>query len=115
MTGLRERVRRAVAKARPPLEAAVALLRPAARKAPEIVVAAGLVVSVLLGMPGPRVDLDGDEQQALSALAGSGLVPPLRLVPRVRPVRSMPAPRGADWEGLDDPAIFSGFVTGSEG
>ena len=73
------------------------------------------VVSVLLGMPGPRVDLDGDEQQALSALAGSGLVPPLRLVPRARPVRSVPAPRGADWEGLDDPAILSGFVTGSEG
>jgi len=48
MTGLRELARRAVAKARPPAEAAVALLRPAARKAPEIVVAAGLVVSVLL-------------------------------------------------------------------
>lgn len=73
------------------------------------------VVTVLLGLPGPRVDLDGDEQQALSALAGSGLVPPLRLVPRTRPVRSVPAPGPADWEGLDDPEIFSGFVTGSEG
>ncbi|MGI3784372.1 MAG: hypothetical protein ACRYG2_26735 [Janthinobacterium lividum] len=55
------------------------------------------VVSVLLGLPGARVDLDDDEQQALSALAGSGLVPPLRLVPHTRPVRSMPAPGSADW------------------
>lgn len=60
------------------------------------------VVSVLLGVPGLRVDLDGDEQQALSALAGSGLVPPLRLVPRARPVRSVPPPGHADWEGLDE-------------
>lgn len=73
------------------------------------------VVTVLLGIPGPRVDLDGDEQQALSALAGSGLVPPLRLVPRARPVRSVPSPGHADWEGLDEPGIFTGFVTGSEG
>jgi hypothetical protein len=73
------------------------------------------VVSVLLGMPGPRVDLDDDEQQALSALAGSGLVPPLRLVPTARPVRSVPAPAPADGEGLDDPRILTGYVTGSEG
>jgi hypothetical protein len=73
------------------------------------------VVTVLLGIPGPRVDLDGDEQQALSALAGSGLVPPLRLVPTARPVRSVPAPAPADWEGLDDPDIFTGHLTGSEG
>ncbi|HEY0237153.1 MAG TPA: hypothetical protein VGC37_00775 [Friedmanniella sp.] len=55
------------------------------------------VVSVLLGLPGVRVDLDDDEQQALSALAGSGLVPPLRLVPHTRPVRSVPAPVREDW------------------
>ena len=61
------------------------------------------------------VNLDGDEQQALSALAGSGLVPPLRLVPTARPVRSVPAPAPADWEGLDDPDIFTGHLTGSEG
>ena len=73
------------------------------------------VVTVLLGIPGPRVDLDTDEQQALSALAGSGLVPPLRLVPRMVPVRSVPAPGRADWEGLDDGDIFTGFVTGSDG
>ncbi|MGI3784164.1 MAG: hypothetical protein ACRYG2_25675 [Janthinobacterium lividum] len=73
------------------------------------------VVTVLLGIPGPRVDLDGDEQQALSALAGSGLVPPLRLVPRARPARSVPSPGPAYWEGLDEPGIFTGFVTGAEG
>jgi hypothetical protein len=61
------------------------------------------VVTVLLGLPGPRVDLDGDEQQALSALAGSGLVPPLRLVPRARPVQSLSPPGYAHWEGLDEP------------
>lgn len=41
------------------------------------------VISVLLGMPGDRpmaVDLAGEEQAALAALAESGLVPPLRLV-----------------------------------
>jgi hypothetical protein len=64
------------------------------------------VVTVLLGLPGPRVDLDGDEQQALSALAGSGLVPPLRLVPRARPVRSVAPPGHADWEGLEEPDVF---------
>ncbi len=64
------------------------------------------VVTVLLGIPGVRVDLDGDEQQALSALAGSGLVPPLRLVPRTRPVRSVPSPGPADWEGLEEPDVF---------
>lgn len=49
------------------------------------------VVSVLLGAPQQGVDLDHDEQAALLALADSGLVPPLRLVPgarRVEPVQS---------------------------
>ena len=59
------------------------------------------VVSVLLGVPGPRV-LDTDEQQALSALAGSGLVPPLRLVPRARPVQSVAPPAYGHWDGFDD-------------
>jgi hypothetical protein len=53
------------------------------------------VVSVLLSMPAagtagtgadtgraPGVDLDQAEQAAIAVLAGSGLVPPLRLVPR---------------------------------
>lgn len=39
------------------------------------------VVSVLLGAPPSGVELDADEQAALRVLAGSGLVPPLRLVP----------------------------------
>ena len=46
------------------------------------------VVTVLLGAPPARhtghgesgIDLDGREQAALAVLAGSGLVPPLRLV-----------------------------------
>lgn len=41
------------------------------------------VVSVLLGAPpatGSGVELDGAEQAAIAVLAGSGLVPPLRLV-----------------------------------
>ena len=37
------------------------------------------VVSVLLGPP-PELGFDEDEQRALEALAGSGLVPPLRMV-----------------------------------
>ena len=38
------------------------------------------VVTVLLGAPPDGVVLDEDERQALQVLAGSGLVPPLRLV-----------------------------------
>ena len=49
------------------------------------------VISVLIGTPG-RVDLDPNEQAALSALADSGLVPPLRLIPGTRPARSVQAP-----------------------
>lgn len=48
------------------------------------------VISVLLGVPEgvqPTVELGGDEQQALAALADSGLVPPLRLVRAIDPVR----------------------------
>ncbi|GLY18643.1 hypothetical protein LWF15_22635 [Kineosporia rhizophila] len=51
------------------------------------------VVTVLLGaptvrrtgrdrLPGTGIDLDGKEQAAIAVLAGSGLVPPLRLVAR---------------------------------
>ncbi len=38
------------------------------------------VVSVLLGVPTDAIELQADEVGALEALAGSGLVPPLRLV-----------------------------------
>ena len=37
------------------------------------------VVTVLLGPP-PELEFDDDEQRALDVLAGSGLVPPLRMV-----------------------------------
>jgi hypothetical protein len=37
------------------------------------------VVTVLLGPP-PERGFDDDERRALDALAGSGLVPPLRMV-----------------------------------
>ena len=37
------------------------------------------VVTVLLGPP-PELRLDTDEERALSVLADSGLVPPLRMV-----------------------------------
>ena len=61
------------------------------------------VVSVLLGPPPEGVRLSADEQAALAALAGSGLVPPLRLVPGARRARVVPAPLG--WEGrpVEDP------------
>ena len=41
------------------------------------------------------MDLDRDEQAALQALAGSGLVPPLRLIPGARKVRDVQPPQ--DW------------------
>lgn len=50
------------------------------------------VVTVLLGSPQHGVDLDGDEQQALAALATAGLVPPLRLVPGARRVQAVQSP-----------------------
>ncbi len=37
------------------------------------------VVTVLLGPP-PELGFDDDQQRALTVLAGSGLVPPLRMV-----------------------------------
>jgi len=52
------------------------------------------VISVLLGSPPQGVDLDDDEQAALSALADQGLVPPLRLVPGARPGRATQSPLG---------------------
>jgi hypothetical protein len=39
------------------------------------------VISVVLGPTAGGVDLDADEQTAVAVLAGSGLVPPLRLMP----------------------------------
>jgi hypothetical protein len=54
------------------------------------------VVAVLLGPRGGTVELDSEEQQALTAFASGGLLPPLRLVPAHpasdRPPVSNPAP-----------------------
>lgn len=38
------------------------------------------VVTVLLGAPPDGIEIDAEELRAFDALAGSGLVPPLRLV-----------------------------------
>ena len=43
------------------------------------------VVTALLGAPPSGVEIDEGERDALSALADSGLVPPLRLVVTPRP------------------------------
>ena len=48
------------------------------------------VVTVLLGAPPEGVELDEAEQRAIEALAESGLIPPLRLVPERRPSRRRP-------------------------
>ena len=62
------------------------------------------VVTVLLGSPPvdeqgagphPPVELDGPEQEALAVLADSGLVPPLRLVPRMQQPRPRRPPQAA--------------------
>ena len=50
------------------------------------------VITVLLGAPPQGVDLDADEQAALAALADSGLVPPLRLIPGSLPAVAVQAP-----------------------
>lgn len=43
------------------------------------------VVTALLGAPPSGVEIDEGERAALDALAGSGLVPPLRLVTPLGP------------------------------
>jgi hypothetical protein len=50
------------------------------------------VVTVLLGLPTAGLDLNHEERNALAALADSGLVPPLRLVPGAARARSVPSP-----------------------
>ena len=48
------------------------------------------VISVVLGSHEGVVDLDLDEQTAVAVLAGSGLVPPLRLMPAGSPASGPP-------------------------
>jgi hypothetical protein len=47
---------------------------------------------VLLGAPTTGLDLNSDERAALAAMADSGLVPPLRLVPGATRGRAVQAP-----------------------
>ncbi len=44
------------------------------------------VVTALLGAPPGAMEIDDGERAAIDALAGSGLVPPLRLVLSLEPV-----------------------------
>jgi hypothetical protein len=53
---------------------------------------ANCVVTVLVGNPRRRIELDDAEVRALDLLAEAGLVPPLRLVTQPRPARSRPVP-----------------------
>lgn len=55
------------------------------------------VMTVLLGAPTHSVHLDPDEQAALAALAESGMVPPLRLIPGAARVETIQAP--FEWHG----------------
>jgi hypothetical protein len=67
----------------------------------------GCVVTVLLGagrVPS-RPDLDAPERAAIAVLAGSGLVPPLRLVP---PGVSGAAVGTSGKEGVGEPAGMAG-------
>jgi len=48
----------------------------------------GCVVTVLLGSTPEGIEWDESERAAIGALADSGLVPPLRLVPVIRPSRA---------------------------
>ena len=61
------------------------------------------VVSVVLGSHAGGVDLDADEQTAVAVLAGSGLVPPLRLMPAPQATSASEAP-GASGEDHAAPA-----------
>ncbi|UQX87243.1 hypothetical protein M6D93_13140 [Jatrophihabitans telluris] len=53
---------------------------------------ADCVVTVLLGPRPVTIELDSAEEVALGALAGGGLLPPLRLVPTIPPGRPPSAP-----------------------
>lgn len=52
------------------------------------------VVTALLGAPPGGMEIDEGERAAIDALAGSGLVPPLRLVLALEPVDPPPSPPG---------------------
>ncbi len=62
------------------------------------------VVSVLLGGTPDGPGLDAEQCAAIGVLAGSGLVPPLRLVPRER----SPAAPQVDRRDAQDPRTATG-------
>jgi hypothetical protein len=66
------------------------------------------VVTVLLGAPPQGVVLDADERRALEVLAGSGLVPPLRLVQADGPVPSAEAGDRSENRRQHDATRFAG-------
>jgi hypothetical protein len=80
MTRVRAQLRRARERAAPVLADALALVRPAGRRAPEIVVAAGLVISVLLvlvlvGAARNDAKIDADEGRAVAEVLEGGSRP----------------------------------------
>jgi hypothetical protein len=65
---------------------------------------ADCVVTTLLGNSGSPVELDSAEQNAIGALAGGGLLPPLRLVTTAAPDAGVSRPvRRPDEAGSADP------------
>ena len=66
------------------------------------------VVTALLGAPPGGVEIDEGERAALDALAGSGLVPPLRLVLALEPVDGCDRARAGDSLGRPGDATAAG-------
>ena len=52
------------------------------RCAVRVLACSDCIVSALLGVPDDELTFDDAEQAAIGALAASGMVPPLRLVPK---------------------------------
>jgi hypothetical protein len=64
------------------------------------------VVTALLGSPPEGVLLDEEERRALEVLAGSGLVPPLRLVPSDPAARAEGHPAMSENRQHNSPSRF---------
>ena len=66
------------------------------------------VVTALLGAPPGGMEFDDGERAAIDALAGSGLVPPLRLVLSLEPADSAGAGGGAKGVGRTGESAAAG-------
>ena len=66
------------------------------------------VVTALLGAPPGGMEIDDGERAAIDALAGSGLVPPLRLVLSLEPVDPARAGGGANAVGRTGDSAAAG-------